>query len=116
MLVFFQDIQVLFNSGFSLLCARVVHMSTQKTDNALQTAISELKEFAFQTQGNNTETISLVCEIESLVEKLEKKANFFNFRPPTQNLVAPVTSITQVSAIQSLPAPVVAQAIVPVTT
>lgn len=91
-------------------------MSTQKTESALQTAISELKEFAFQNQGNNTETISLVCEIESLVEKLEKKANHFNFRPPAQNMVSPMTSIAPVAAAAISALPVVPASIVPVTT
>lgn len=86
-------------------------MSTQKIENALQTAIAELKEFAFQNQSNNTETISLVCEIESLVEKLEKKANQFNFRPPSQNVMSPTASIAPAMAL-----PVTSQTIVPVTT
>ncbi len=86
-------------------------MSTQKIENALQTAIAELKEFAFQNQANNTETISLVCEIESLVEKLEKKANQFNFRPPSQNVMSPTASIAPAMAL-----PMTSQTIVPVTT
>lgn len=113
MLVFFQDIQILLNFGHYLHSARVVYMSTQKIENALQTAIAELKEFAFQNQGNNTETISLVCEIESLVEKLEKKANQFNFTPPTQNVLSPAVSKAPNMAIPSLP--VAVQSVVPVT-
>ncbi len=64
-------------------------MSSQITENSLKSAISELKEFAFQNQSNNTETISLVCEIESLVEKLEKRVNTFNFNPPAPPNMAP---------------------------
>ena len=89
-------------------------MSTQKIENALQTAIAELKEFAFQNQGNNTETISLVCEIESLVEKLEKKANHFNFSPPAQNIVNPISAMAPNVVLPALP--VAPQSIVPVTT
>lgn len=110
MLVFFQDIQILLNLGHYLHSARVVYMSTQKIENALQTAIAELKEFAFQNQANNTETISLVCEIESLVEKLEKKANQFNFRPPSQNVMSPTATATSTAVSQSQSIPVFSQA------
>lgn len=81
---------------------KVFDMSEPKTENALKSAISELKEFAFQNQSNNTETISLVCEIESLVEKLEKRANKFNFAPPAANSLNTVLVQSTTAAISAI--------------